>query len=145
VIADAIRCHSSPSGGGKLGAILRDADKLDALGAVGLMRAFTSKSDLTEYDPQTVTGATWQMTMQGFEARFASGLGIGDTIVDQISFQISFFGELETRAAIEIAEPLAAFMRTFVHQLETEITQGQRNTLGGQPGEARAGLSAVQM
>ena len=124
-ICDAIRFHSSPTGGGRLGAILRDADKLDALGAVGLMRAFTSKHELTEYSPQAITGGTWNMSMQDFEERFASGVGIGDTIVDQINFQISFFGELETQTAIDLAQPLVAFMRAFVLQMEREITRGQ--------------------
>ena len=124
-IADAIHHHSSPSGGGKLGAILRDADKLDALGAVGLMRAFTSKHELAEYDPQTITGVTWQLSMQGFAERFASGAGVGTTIVDQINFQISFFGELETKTAINFGEPMAAFMEAFVRQLEAEITHAQ--------------------
>jgi HD superfamily phosphodiesterase/GNAT superfamily N-acetyltransferase len=124
-IRDAIRFHSSPSGGGKLGAILRDADKLDALGAIGLMRAFTSKHELPEYSPQAITGSTWNMSMQDFEERFASGVGIGDTIVDQINFQISFFSELETQTAIRLAEPLVAFMRTFVLQMEREIARGQ--------------------
>jgi hypothetical protein len=124
-ICDAIRFHSSPTGGGRLGAILRDADKLDALGAVGLMRAFTSKHERPEYSPQAITGGTWNMSMQDFEERFASGVGIGDTIVDQINFQISFFGELETQTAIDLAQPLVAFMRAFVLQMEREITRGQ--------------------
>jgi len=124
-IADAIRHHSSPRGGGRLGAILRDADKLDALGAVGLMRAFTSKNKLVEYEPQCIKSITWQLSMRDFEERFASGVGIGHTIVDQINFQISFLGALETKAASEIAEPLAAFMRTFVRQLEAEIALGR--------------------
>jgi uncharacterized protein len=65
LVADAIRCHSAAGGGGWLGALLRDADKLDALGAVGIMRAFTSKHALPEYDPENVRGETWGMTMQG--------------------------------------------------------------------------------
>ena len=36
--------------------ILRNADVTDATGAVGLMRAFTSKSFLPEYDPGDIKG-----------------------------------------------------------------------------------------
>jgi uncharacterized protein len=120
-VADAIRCHSSPSGGGVLGEVLRDADKLDALGAVGLMRAFTSKYAKPEYDSHNVKGDTWEMAMTGFESRFAKGKGIGGHIVDQVNFQISFYGELHTETARQIGKPLVDFMKAYVVQLDTEI------------------------
>jgi uncharacterized protein len=120
-ITDAIRYHNTPSGGGPLGAILRDADKLDALGAVGVVRAFTSKYALPPYDPRDVKGTTWHLPMSGFEARFAAGEGIGTTIVDQINFQISFYDDLHTKTASRLGEPLVAFMRAFVIQLESEV------------------------
>jgi len=120
-ITDAIRCHSSPSGGGELGRILRDADKLDALGAVGIMRAFTSKYSKPGYTPDDVKGDTWGMSMQGFEQRFADGKGIGSHIVDQVNFQISFYDELHTGTATRIGKPLVEFMRAFVIQLESEV------------------------
>jgi hypothetical protein len=113
-----------------LGDILRDADKLDALGAIGLMRAFTSKYAKPEYDPQCVKGDTWKMPMTGFEERFAAGQGIGDYIVDQVNFQISFFGELCTPTAQWIGKPLVEFMQAYVIQLEAEITHHRSLTVG---------------
>jgi putative nucleotidyltransferase with HDIG domain len=130
-IADAIGCHSSPSGGGKLGEILRDADKLDALGAVGLMRAFMSKYAKPEYSPRNVKGDTWGLTMGEFEERFAGGKGIGDTIVDQVNFQISFCSDLKTKTAQRTARPLVQLMKAFIIQLESEIKAGRSTTSAG--------------
>ena len=125
VISSAIGCHSSPDGGGVLGEILRDADKLDALGAVGIMRAFTSKYAKPEYAPDDVKGDTWGMQMAGFEKRFAQGKGIGAHIIDQVNFQISFYGALSTEAARQAGKPLVEFMRAYVMQLESEINGTQ--------------------
>lgn len=124
-IVEAIRCLSSPRGGGEIGQVLRDADKLDAMGAVGLMRAFTSKSAKTEYDPQNAKGSTWQMTMGEFEQRFSEGKGIGDYILDQVNFQLSFYDELSTETAKGIGKPLFDFMKAYVVQLDYEIHSSQ--------------------
>jgi HD superfamily phosphodiesterase len=120
-IADAIRYHSSLSGGGRLGVILRDADTLDLFGAVGLMRAFTSKYAKLEYDPQNVKGETWRITADEVTHRFTSGIGIGPYIVDQINFQLSCYDNLQTKKAKELAQPLVTFMRDYLVQLEREI------------------------
>ena len=120
-IADAVRCHNAMRGAGQLGAILRDADALDALGAVGLMRAFTSKHALPEYDPGNVRGETWGLTARDYDRRFAAGEGIGPTIVDQINFQISFADNLSTESARRAAKPLVAYMRAFLWQLAREV------------------------
>ncbi len=125
-IAKAIHNHSLIHGDwDTLGYILRDADILDALGAVGLMRAFTSKSFKPEYAPECVKGETWGLSADGFTARHVAGLGIGPTIIDQINLQISLIDELHTETARRIAEPLVAFMKTFIVQLEAEITKGR--------------------
>jgi uncharacterized protein len=130
-ITDAIRCHSLPSGGGVLGELLRDADKLDALGAVGIMRAFTSKYAKPEYDPHNVKSDTWEMTMGEFEERFAEGKGIGGHIIDQVNFQISFYGEIHTETARQIAQPLVEFMKVYVAQLDSEISAVQDSDSAG--------------
>ncbi len=111
-------------GGGALGAILRDADILDLLGAVGILRACISKYAMPEYDPRNVKGDTWGLGAEGFTQRFAEGLGIGPHIVDQINFQLSCADNLQTATARRMARPLAAFMRAYLVQLEAEVLAG---------------------
>ncbi|PIR93878.1 hypothetical protein COT97_04095 [Candidatus Falkowbacteria bacterium CG10_big_fil_rev_8_21_14_0_10_39_11] len=121
-VANAIRFHNSHRGGnGILLAILRDADMLDLFGAVGLMRALTSKYSKLDYDPENIKGETWQMTSCDFDQRFASGVGIGNYIVDQINFQLSCDYNLNTETAKQLARPMIEFMRHFVQQLEVEV------------------------
>lgn len=125
-IADAIRTHNAPpGGGGLLGTILREADTLDALGAVGVMRAFASKYDRPPYVGQQVKGETWGLTIADFEMRFAEDTGIGPAIVDQVNMQISLHGNLQLASARRAAAPLVGYMRDFLAQLEREVTDSR--------------------
>ncbi|MBN1400547.1 MAG: hypothetical protein JXA74_06900 [Anaerolineae bacterium] len=63
--------------------------------------------------------------MAAFEPRFARGQGIGAHIVDQVNFQISLYGELHTSTARRLGQPLVAFMRAYVLQLEAEVKATQ--------------------
>jgi uncharacterized protein len=129
-IVDAVRNHNTLGEASALATIVRDADILDMLGAVGIMRAFTSKYHLPEYDPGNVKGETWGITAEQVTKRFAKGTGIGPTIVHQINFQASCYGNLRTETARRIGKPLAAYMRGFLIQLESEIcttTNGKEN------------------
>jgi putative nucleotidyltransferase with HDIG domain len=121
LIVGAVRDHNSIRDLGPLATILRDADILDMLGAVGVMRAFTSQYAKPEYDPQNVKGETWRMTARDVDRRFAEGQGIGRYIVDQINFQASCYGNLQTGTARQIAAPLVEYMRAFLIQLESEV------------------------
>jgi len=123
LIIDVIRHHSdSPlkiakhlqtlGDKGKLTKIIRDADATDAMGAVGIMRAFTSKHFLPEYDPINIKGSNWGL---------ASGFHPVNNIIDQINQQIRYYDNLHTRTAKLLAEPLIHFMKDFMIQLEREI------------------------
>lgn len=121
-IAHAIHWHNSvkpdPS---LLLNILRDADILDLLGAVGLMRGLTAMAHRPDYDPTAIQGETWGFSARDFDERFASGRGTGPTIIDHINFQISCYDNLYTAAARQIALPLVNLTRAFIEQLAREI------------------------
>jgi hypothetical protein len=106
---------------GTLLAILRDADMLDAMGIIGLMRAFNSKAHLPDYDPKNIKGVTWKFRNIDFDKRFAKKLGVGPTIIDQINFQISFFDNLNTKSARMLAKPLIDDMKKFVMKLDKTL------------------------
>ena len=118
----AIRSHNTLDDCGTLGAILRDGDILDLLGAVGIMRAFTSKAHMADYPPGVVKGDTWGMNGADFTERFRAGLGVGSNIVDQINFQMSCADNLTTPAARMFAAPLLTFMQVYMHTLEAQVT-----------------------
>jgi HD superfamily phosphodiesterase len=131
-IVSAIRYHSSKPSvvedfvrnigeEGRLTFIIRDADSMDAIGAVGLMRAFGSRYFLPEYDPDNVKGVTWRLSADGFTERFETGLGVGKYSIDQVNWQISYPQKMHTKTARQLAEPLVKFMEDFVLQLEHEI------------------------
>ncbi len=70
-ISHAVEWHCSiKKDDDKLLAIVRDADMMDMFGNVGIMRAYTSKASLPEYDPDNVKGATWGMTGRDFDEKF---------------------------------------------------------------------------
>lgn len=114
---------------GKLIEIIRDADTMDAIGAVGLMRAFTSKYSLPEYEPDNSKGETWGLSSDGFTERLEKGVGIGKCIVDQVNFQISLYENLQTKTAKQLARPLVEFMSNYVLQLEHEIKSSRNETV----------------
>ena len=120
-ICEAIVHHGRLDGTTPLIHILRDADILDLLGNVGIMRAFTSKAHLPVYFPEHPRGETWGLTSAEFTARFQAGLGMGPTILDQINFQMSCFENLCTETAQEWGRPLRDIMRQFVGQFVQEI------------------------
>jgi uncharacterized protein len=107
-ILHAVRWHNSTRDDTRLLCVLRDADMLDGLGAVGLVRALTSKAALPPYDERGVClGAAYARPPR--------------SIADQINFQLDWIGFLNTETARELARERVAFMRSFVEQWQREL------------------------
>ena len=107
-VLHAIRWHNSQRDDTALLRVLRDADMLDGLGAVGIMRAFMSKSHLPPYDPVAafqLNGDPWSLA----------------TCSDQILAQRKWLDWLNTGTARQIAQDRAAFMDAFLDQAQREL------------------------
>lgn len=107
-VLHAIRWHNSQRADTSLLRVLRDADMLDGLGAVGIMRAFMSKSHLPPYDPTAPfqrDGDPWALA----------------TCSDQVLAQRTWLDRLNTDTARRIAQDRAAFMDTFLAQIQQEL------------------------
>lgn len=94
------------------GKILQDADRLDALGAIGIARTFSvgSSEDRMFYNPDDPFWKTgrepddWQWTLDHFQAKL---LKLKDS--------------MHTKAAQEMAEERTRFMEQFIEQLKKEL------------------------
>lgn len=105
-ILDAVRDHSCLNPKGKLTHIVQDADRLDGLGAIGLMRAYTSRSYLPAYDPTNIVPT----------------IGALDTTIhDQIAFQLEWQGMMHTDTGRAIAQRRGPFMLGFMCQFQQEV------------------------
>ena len=104
--------------------ILQDADMLEAVGAVGIMRAFTSKAGWSEYNPDNIKGTMWGKCGEKYRSVFFPGPA-ERTVVDQINLQIHYYDNLATNTARRLAEPLTQYMKDFILQLEKEIVSAR--------------------
>ena len=124
-ITEAIGNHTKmKKDGGQLLDILQDADMLEALGAIGIMRAFTSKSSWQDYNPDNIKGAMWGKCGEKYRGVFFPEPE-EKTIIDQINMQIHYYDSLATETARQLAEPLVKYMKDLILQLEKEIVTGR--------------------
>lgn len=107
-ILHAIRWHNSLRDDTPLLRILRDADMLDGLGAMGIMRAFMSKSHLPPYDAD--------LPFQGGSDRWPP-----DYSSDQLFGQMEWYDRLNTDTARQMAKKRIVFMAAFISQARDEI------------------------
>jgi len=106
-ILAAIRDHSEFKAEGILTHIVQDADKLDGLGAMGAVRAYTSKAHLPVYDPANIV---------------PSKGGRNTNIHEQIVWQHEWLGMMETKTGHELAQKRGAVMMDLMRQVEREVT-----------------------
>jgi len=108
-ILDAIRDHSAFKAEGNLTHIVQDADKLDGLGAVGVMRAYTSKYFLPAYDPKNIAPTNGERDT---------------TIHAQIAFQLEWVDMMETQTGRTLARRRGDVMRDFLETFRGEVEGG---------------------
>ena len=108
-ILSAIKHHSDLTSEGNLAHILQDADKLDGIGAVGIMRAYIVCHALTDYDPNNIIPDE------------IGEYGKPVTIHQQIQFQAEWYNMLYTKTAKEIGKSKHEFMQTYLSQIKKEI------------------------
>ena len=107
-VLHAVRWHNSGRADSPLLCILRDADMLDGLGTVGIIRAFMSRSHLPPYDP----GDPFGDNRGRWPAIYCS---------DQFLGQMAWYDLLNTESARRLAADRFAFMRAFVAQAQREL------------------------
>ena len=107
-VLHAIRWHNSGRADSQLLCILRDADMLDGLGAIGIIRAFMSRSHLLPYDP----ASPFETGGERWPALYSS---------DQLLGQLRWYGWLNTDTARQMAEDRVAFMHAFISQVQQEV------------------------
>jgi len=105
-ILSAIHDHSQLKTEGKLTHIVQDADMLDGMGAIGLMRAYTSKAHLPDYDPSNIAPTKGQRNTN---------------IHDQIAFQMEWLEFMHTPTGRQLAQKRYDFMRGFLTTFEKEV------------------------
>lgn len=110
-VLHAIRWHNSTRTDTHLLRLLRDADMLDGLGAMGILRAFMSKSHLLPYDPEAP-----------FEE--ANHRWPPSTCSDQLFGQMAWYDRLNSKAARQMAQQRISLMNDFVAQAHREIAAG---------------------
>ncbi|TAH32380.1 HD domain-containing protein [Candidatus Saccharibacteria bacterium] len=105
-ILKAIRDHSLLETEGGLTHIVQDADMLDGMGFIGIMRAYTSKFDLPCYDASNIAPTKGKRNA---------------TIHEQIAFQMEWVDFMHTDTAKKIARLRYQKMQEFLQGFEQEV------------------------
>jgi len=122
LIEEVIERHSSrEKTHNKLLIILRDADMLDMLGALGIIRTFISQHDRKFYDEKNPKGDLWKSSYKAAYEMYNPNKGAGLCVVDQLNFQKHCLKEIQTTYAKNKADAMCKFMDNFILELEAEV------------------------
>jgi uncharacterized protein len=105
-ILNAVRDHSDFKPEGRLTHILQDADMLDGLGAIGIMRGYTSKASLPCYDPSDIVPQVGERNT---------------TIHGQLAFQMEWLEMMHTDTGRIIATRRHTLMKGFLQDFKLEV------------------------
>lgn len=109
-VLHAVRWHNSTRDDTPLLCILRDADMLDGMGAIGLMRVFMSKHMLPPYDPEVLFDGRRQWPPE--------------YVADQIGWQMTWIERMNSETGRWLARERLDFMEAFAAQVRQEVMLG---------------------
>lgn len=105
----AVEHHSNLDTIGALTHIVQDADMLDGMGAVGLMRAYMTKTNVDDYDPKSI------IPTKGIK---------GTSAHNQIAYQMEWLELMHTDTARLLARKRYDFMTKFLKEFKEEVEGG---------------------
>jgi len=121
-IYEAISTHNKGYGGRNfLSAILKDADILDLLGPIGVLRAARAELDLPYYLTEDIKSPGWKKGNDYFDLKFQSGRRPADDMMEQFCFQASCYENMKLKSAKAIAKPYVDFLYDFIIKLDKQI------------------------
>jgi len=101
--------------------IIRDADMLDMVGAIGIIRTLISQNMRSVYDKNNIKGVLWKSDYKKAYDNYNSEIGAGKTIIDQLNFQIHCLNEIKTKYARKEALIRCKYITNFILEFDREI------------------------
>lgn len=111
-IVESVNLHSDLTTEGKLNNIVQDADKLDGMGAMGIIRAFQSVHNIPDFDEENI------YPEPGKYGKFIN-------VHEAVSLQIKWFEMLYTDKAREIGKKRKEFMLDYMDEIIREVEESK--------------------